>query len=72
MNLGFLSSLLLLAFTFFIGAVVGVSIRRSIHEAEATVMEQTIEKLILELTKGNKESYESDTVKINIAGDGDE
>lgn len=67
--MGFLSSLLLLAITFFMGAVVGVSIRRSIHEAEATVMEQTIEKLILELTKGNKESYESDTVKINIAGD---
>ena len=54
------------------GAVVGVSIRRSIHEAEATVMEQTIEKLILELTKGNKESYKSDTVKINIVGDDDE
>lgn len=70
--MGFLSSLLLLGFTFFIGAVVGVSIRRIIHEAEATVMEQTIEKLILELTKGNKKSYESDTVKINIAGYDDE
>ena len=70
--MGFLSSLLLLAFTFFMGAVVGVSIRRSIHEAEASVMEQTIEKLILELTKGNKESYKSDNVRINIVGDDDE
>ena len=70
--MGFLSSLLLLAFTFFMGAVVGVSIRRSIHEAEASVMEQTIEKLILELTKGNKESYKSDSVRINIVGDDDE
>lgn len=70
--MGFLSSLLLLAFTFFMGAVVGVSIRRSIHEAEATVMEKTIEKLILELTKGNKESYKSDSVRINIVGDDDE
>ena len=70
--MGFLSSLLLLAFTFFMGAVVGVSIRRSIYEAEASVMEKTIEKLILELTKGNKESYKSDSVRINIAGDDDE
>ena len=70
--MGFLSSLLLLAFTFFIGAVVGVSIRRSIHEAEATVMENTIEKLIRELTKGHTESYKSDDVRINVAGDEDE
>ena len=70
--MGFLSSLLLLAATFFMGAVVGVSIRRSIHEAEATVMEKTIEKLIRELTKGNMENYESDDVRINIVGEEDE
>ena len=70
--MGFLSSLLLLAFTFFMGAVVGVSIRRRIHEAEITFMEKTIEKLILELTKGNKESYKSDEVRINIVGGEDE
>ena len=70
--MGFLSSLLLLAATFFMGAVVGVSIRRSIHEAEVTVMEKTIEKLIRELTKGNMENYESDDVRINIVGEEDE
>lgn len=70
--MGFLSSLLLLAATFFIGAVVGVSIRRSIHEAEAKVLEKTIEKLICELTKGNMENYESDDVRINIVGEEDE
>ena len=70
--MGFLSSLLLLAATFFMGAVVGVSIRRSIHEAEAKVLEKTIEKLIRELTKGHMESYESDDVRINIVGEEDE
>lgn len=70
--MGFLSSLLLIGATFFIGAVFGVSIRRRIHEAEAVVMEKTIEKLIHELTKGNTESYKSDEVRINIVGEEDE
>lgn len=67
----YLASLLLLASTFFIGAVAGVTIKRSIHEAEVRVMENTIEKMIEELTKGCTENYVSDTFKIKIKGDED-
>lgn len=70
--MGFLSSLLLLAATFIIGVVVGTSIRRRIYEEEAMVMERTIEKLIRELTKGNSENYESDSVRIEVVADKDE